>query len=156
MKISIEVNGQARSLEVEGRTLLVEALREHLSLTGTHVGCDTSQCGCCTVLVDGQGVKSCTMLAAQADGSRITTIEGLGKNALHPVQVAFTECHALQCGFCTPGMIMSVTALLSRHPNPTDDQIIEGLAGNLCRCTGYANIIAAVRQAAGAMAGSAA
>ena len=133
MKISIEVNGQARSLEVEGRTLLVEALREHLSLTGTHVGCDTSQCGCCTVLVDGQGVKSCTMLAAQADGSRITTIEGLGKNALHPVQVAFTECHALQCGFCTPGMIMSVTALLSRHPNPTDDQIIEGLAGNLCR-----------------------
>jgi carbon-monoxide dehydrogenase small subunit len=156
MKISIEVNGQARSLEVEGRTLLVEALREHLSLTGTHVGCDTSQCGCCTVLVDGQGVKSCTMLAAQADGSRITTIEGLGKDALHPVQVAFTECHALQCGFCTPGMIMSVTALLSRHPNPTDDQIIEGLAGNLCRCTGYANIIAAVRQAAGAMAGSAA
>jgi carbon-monoxide dehydrogenase small subunit len=156
MKISIEVNGQAKSLEVEGRTLLVEALREHLGLTGTHVGCDTSQCGCCTVLVDGQGVKSCTMLAGQADGCKITTIEGLGKDALHPVQVAFTECHALQCGFCTPGMIMSVTSLLSRHPNPTDEQIIEGLAGNLCRCTGYANIIAAVRQAAGAMAGSAA
>ena len=156
MKISIEVNGKAQSLEVEGRTLLVEVLREHLGLTGTHVGCDTSQCGCCTVLVDGQGVKSCTMLAGQADGSRITTIEGLGGQSLHPVQVAFTECHALQCGFCTPGMIMSVTSLLSRHPNPTDEQIIEGLAGNLCRCTGYANIIAAVRQAAGAMAGSAA
>lgn len=156
MKISIEVNGQAKSLEVEGRTLLVEALREHLGLTGTHVGCDTSQCGCCTVLVDGQGVKSCTMLAGQADGCRITTIEGLGRDELHPVQVAFTECHALQCGFCTPGMIMSVTSLLSRHPHPTDEQIIEGLAGNLCRCTGYANIIAAVRQAAGAMAGSAA
>jgi carbon-monoxide dehydrogenase small subunit len=154
MKISIEVNGQAKSLEVEGRTLLVEALREHLGLTGTHVGCDTSQCGCCTVLVDGQGVKSCTMLAGQADGCKITTIEGLGRDALHPVQVAFTECHALQCGFCTPGMIMSVTSLLSRHPNPTDEQIIEGLAGNLCRCTGYANIIAAVRQAAHAMAGS--
>ena len=154
MKISIEVNGQAKSLEVEGRTLLVEVLREHLGLTGTHVGCDTSQCGCCTVLVDGQGVKSCTMLAGQADGSKITTIEGLGGNALHPVQVAFTECHALQCGFCTPGMIMSVTSLLSRYPNPTDEQIIEGLAGNLCRCTGYANIISAVRQAARAMAGS--
>ncbi len=156
MKISIEVNGQAQSLDVEGRTLLVEVLREHLGLTGTHVGCDTSQCGCCTVLVDGQGVKSCTMLAGQADGCKITTIEGLGKDALHPVQVAFTECHALQCGFCTPGMIMSVTSLLSRHRNPTDEQIIEGLAGNLCRCTGYANIIAAVRQAASVMAGSAA
>ena len=156
MNISIEVNGKAQSLEVEGRTLLVEVLREQLGLTGTHVGCDTSQCGCCTVLVDGQGVKACTMLAGQADGCRITTIEGLGGQSLRPVQVAFTECHALQCGFCTPGMIMSVTSLLSRHPNPTDEQIIEGLAGNLCRCTGYANIIAAVRQAAGAMAGSAA
>jgi aerobic carbon-monoxide dehydrogenase small subunit len=156
MKISIEVNGQARSVEVEGRTLLVEVLREHLRLTGTHVGCDTTQCGCCTVLVDGQGVKSCTMLAGQADGCRITTIEGLGADGLHPVQVAFTECHALQCGFCTPGMIMAVTSLLKRHPQPTDEQILEGLAGNLCRCTGYANIIAAVRQAADAMAGSAA
>lgn len=156
MKISIEVNGQAKSVEVEGRTLLVQVLREHLGLTGTHVGCDTTQCGCCTVLVDGQGVKSCTMLAGQADGCRITTVEGLGSNGLHPVQVAFTECHALQCGFCTPGMIMAVTALLERYPQPTDEQILEGLAGNLCRCTGYANIIAAVRQAAGAMAGSAA
>ena len=155
MKISIEVNGQAKSVEVEGRTLLVQVLREHLGLTGTHVGCDTTQCGCCTVLVDGQGVKSCTMLAGQADGCRITTVEGLGSNGLHPVQVAFTECHALQCGFCTPGMIMAVTALLERYPQPTDEQILEGLAGNLCRCTGYANIIAAVRQAAGAMAGSA-
>jgi carbon-monoxide dehydrogenase small subunit len=156
MKISLEVNGQARSVEVEGRTLLVEVLREKLGLTGTHVGCDTTQCGCCTVLVDGQGVKSCTMLAGQADGCRITTVEGLGAQGLHPVQVAFTECHALQCGFCTPGMIMAVTALLERHPQPTDEQILEGLAGNLCRCTGYANIIAAVKQAANAMAGSAA
>lgn len=156
MKISLEVNGQTRSVEVEGRTLLVQVLREQLGLTGTHVGCDTSQCGCCTVMVDGQGVKSCTMLAAQADGCRVTTVEGLGAKGLHPVQVAFTECHALQCGFCTPGMIMAVTSLLERHPQPTDEQIMEGLAGNLCRCTGYANIIAAVRQAADAMAGSAA
>lgn len=156
MKIALEVNGRLHSVEVEGRTLLVEVLRETLGLTGTHVGCDTTQCGCCTVLVDGQGVKSCTMLAGQADGCRITTVEGLGANGLHPVQVAFTECHALQCGFCTPGMIMAVTALLERHPHPTDEQIVEGLAGNLCRCTGYSNIIAAVRQAADAMAGSAA
>lgn len=156
MKIALEVNGRPHSVEVEGRTLLVEVLRETLGLTGTHVGCDTTQCGCCTVLVDGQGVKSCTMLAGQADGCRITTVEGLGANGLHPVQVAFTECHALQCGFCTPGMIMAVTALLERHPHPTDEQIVEGLAGNLCRCTGYSNIIAAVRQAADAMAGSAA
>ncbi len=156
MKIALEVNGRPHSVKVEGRTLLVEVLRETLGLTGTHVGCDTTQCGCCTVLVDGQGVKSCTMLAGQADGCRITTVEGLGANGLHPVQVAFTECHALQCGFCTPGMIMAVTALLERHPHPTDEQIVEGLAGNLCRCTGYSNIIAAVRQAADAMAGSAA
>jgi len=156
MKISLEVNGKPHSVDVEGRTLLVEVLRDHLGLTGTHVGCDTTQCGCCTVLVDGQGVKSCTMLAGQADGCRVTTVEGLGASGLHPVQVAFTECHALQCGLCTPGMIMAVTALLERHPQPTDEQIIEGLAGNLCRCTGYANIIAAVRQAASAMAGSAA
>ena len=149
MKISIEVNGQARSLEVEGRTLLVEALREHLSLTGTHVGCDTSQCGCCTVHVNGRAVKSCTMVVGQANGADITTIEGLAQgDKLHAVQQAFSECHALQCGFCTPGMIMAVAGLLKDNPNPTDDEIIHGLEGNLCRCTGYVNIIKAVKQAA--------
>ena len=155
--VSMTVNGKAVSGTVEGRTLLVQFLREHLGLTGTHVGCDTSQCGCCTIHLNGKGVKSCAVLALSCEGANIVTIEGLATaDKLHPMQEAFREHHGLQCGFCTPGMIMSVTALLSRHPNPTDDQIIEGLAGNLCRCTGYANIIAAVRQAAGAMAGSAA
>ena len=152
MKVSFELNGQACSVEAQGRSLLVDVLREQLGLTGTHVGCDTSQCGCCTVLVDGQGVKSCTMLAGQAEGCRITTIEGASLGALHPVQLAFTECHALQCGFCTPGMIMATISLLERHPQPTDEQIIEGLSGNICRCTGYAAIIDAVRRAAGMMA----
>jgi len=154
MKIELVVNDRPCSVEVEDRTLLVELLREHLGLTGTHVGCDTSQCGCCTVHVDGHAVKSCTMLAAQAQGSRVTTIEGLApEGALHPVQQAFSACHGLQCGFCTPGMIMASVDLLARHPDPTDEQVRDGLAGNLCRCTGYVNIVAAVRVAADAMKG---
>jgi carbon-monoxide dehydrogenase small subunit len=158
MKVELVVNGQPRSADVEDNTLLADLLRDQFKLTGTHVGCDTSQCGCCTVLVDGQTTKSCTMLAAQADGAQIVTIEGLSPNAtepdqLHPVQQAFAACHGLQCGFCTPGMIMSTVGLLERHPNPTDEQIVEGLEGNLCRCTGYVNIIAAVKAAAAAQGG---
>jgi aerobic carbon-monoxide dehydrogenase small subunit len=170
MTVTLTVNGQARRAEVEPRTLLVDLIRDGLGLTGTHVGCDTSQCGCCTIHLEGQAVKSCTMLAVQADGCAITTIEGLAPGsgssldfttgnatpsmaALHPVQQAFSACHGLQCGFCTPGMIMATTDLLKRHPNPNDDQIREGLAGNLCRCTGYVNIIAAVKQAALLMSG---
>jgi len=155
MNISLHINGQARSAEAEGRTLLVDLLRDHLGLTGTHVGCDTSQCGCCTVLFDGHAVKSCTMLAAQAQGSHITTIEGLApasSGALHPVQAAFSKCHALQCGFCTPGMVMATVSLLQKHPQPTDAQITEGLSGNLCRCTGYINIAQAVKEAAAQLA----
>jgi len=149
MLISLTVNGTAHTAECEDRTLLVELLREQLGMTGTHVGCDTSQCGCCTVHLDGEAVKSCTMLAAQAQGANITTIEGLAQgDTLHPVQAAFSACHGLQCGFCTPGMIMASADLLRRHPDPTDDQIREGLAGNLCRCTGYVNIVAAVKSAA--------
>ena len=156
MKIQLTVNGQLHSADVEDRTLLVDLLRETLRLTGTHVGCDTSQCGCCTVHMDGQAVKSCSVLAVQADGSSITTIEGLGADGLHPVQQAFTECHALQCGFCTPGMVMAAVDLLRRCPTPSDQDIAEGLAGNLCRCTGYVNIAAAVKQAAQAGKGGAA
>jgi aerobic carbon-monoxide dehydrogenase small subunit len=157
MKITLEVNGQTRQADVEARTLLADLLRDEFALTGTHVGCDTSQCGCCTVLLDGAAVKSCSMLAAQAQGCQVTTIEGLagsvGKpNSLHPVQAAFTECHALQCGFCTPGMVMATVSLLKFHPKPSDAEIAEGLSGNLCRCTGYLNIAKAVRQAATAMA----
>ncbi len=149
MDIQFKVNGQAHQLSVEPRALLVDVLRDQLQLTGTHVGCDTSQCGCCTVLLDGQAVKSCSVLAAQADGAEVTTIEGLSDGRqLHPVQAAFTECHALQCGFCTPGMIMATVGLLRRCPNPSDADIAEGLSGNLCRCTGYVNIANAVRQAA--------
>jgi len=151
MNISLHINGQVRAAEADDRTLLVDLLRDHLGLTGTHVGCDTSQCGCCTVLLDGQAVKSCTMLAAQAQGSHITTIEGLAPastGALHPVQAAFSKCHALQCGFCTPGMVMATVSLLQKHPQPTDAQITEGLSGNLCRCTGYLNIAHAVKEAA--------
>lgn len=149
MNIQIKVNGQAHHLSVEPRALLADVLRDQLQLTGTHVGCDTSQCGCCTVLLDGQAVKSCSVLAAQADGTEVTTIEGLSNGQqLHPVQAAFTQCHALQCGFCTPGMIMATVALLRRCPQPTEAEITEGLSGNLCRCTGYVNIAAAVRQAA--------
>ena len=156
MKIQLTVNGQLHSADVEDRTLLVDLLRETLRLTGAHVGCDPSQCGCCTVHVDGQAVKSCTMLAAQADGTQVTTIEGLGAQGLHPVQQAFTECHALQCGFCTPGMVMATVDLLRRCPVPSDQDIAEGLAGNLCRCTGYVNIAAAVKQAAQQLKGGAA
>ena len=152
MNVELTVNGKTQSVQCEDRTLLVDLLREQLGLTGTHFGCDTSQCGCCTVHLDGQAVKSCTVLAAQADGSSITTIEGLSQgDALHPVQRAFSACHGLQCGYCTPGMIMASTDLLRRHPDPTDEQIREGLAGNLCRCTGYVNIVAAVKQAASLM-----
>ncbi len=149
MDIQFKVNGQAHQPSVEPRALLADVLRDQLKLTGTHVGCDTSQCGCCTVLLDGQAVKSCSVLAAQADGAEVTTIEGLSDGRqLHPVQAAFTECHALQCGFCTPGMIMATVGLLRRCPNPSDADIAEGLSGNLCRCTGYVNIANAVRQAA--------
>jgi carbon-monoxide dehydrogenase small subunit len=149
MDIQLKVNGQDQRLKVEPRALLADVLRDQLKLTGTHVGCDTSQCGCCTVLLDGQAVKSCTVLAAQADGSEVTTVEGLSDGQqLHPVQAAFTECHALQCGFCTPGMIMATVGLLRRCPNTSDADIAEGLSGNLCRCTGYVNIANAVRQAA--------
>jgi aerobic carbon-monoxide dehydrogenase small subunit len=149
MNIELKVNGQAQRLQIEPRTLLADVLRDQLRLTGTHIGCDTSQCGCCTVLLDGVAVKSCSVLAAQADGAEVTTIEGLANGQqLHPVQAAFTECHALQCGFCTPGMIMATVSLLRRCPTPSDADIAEGLSGNLCRCTGYVNITAAVHQAA--------
>ena len=151
--LRFEVNGRPQELQVEPHRLLVEVLREQLGLTGTHVGCDTSQCGCCTVLLDGQPVKSCATLALQADGAKVTTVEGLARGGeRHPVQQAFVDCHGLQCGFCTPGMIMSSVALLQRTPQPTQEQIEQALEGNLCRCTGYVNIVAAVKQAAGAMA----
>ena len=151
MEVSVTVNGAARSADVEPRTLLVHYLRDHLDLTGTNVGCDTSSCGACTVHVDGQSAKSCTMLAASVDGAEITTIEGLADgDALHPMQQAFHECHALQCGYCTPGMIMAATSLLEGYPNPTEAQVREGLEGNLCRCTGYHNIVKAVLSVGGA------
>ena len=151
-KVELKINGVPHSYDVEDRTLLVNLIRDHAALTGTHVGCDTSQCGACTIHMNGMAVKSCTVLAAQAHGADITTIEGLAKNGkLHPVQQAFTECHALQCGFCTPGMIMAVTGFLKDNPKPTDDEIYHGLEGNLCRCTGYINIVKAVRQASKAM-----
>ncbi|MCC6188719.1 MAG: (2Fe-2S)-binding protein [Anaerolineales bacterium] len=147
--VTINVNGQRHTQEVEPRLLLAHFLRERLGLTGTNLGCDTSQCGACTVLLDGQAVKSCTVLAVQADGSSVTTIEGLATNGqLHPLQQAFWDNHALQCGFCTPGMIMAATDLLRRHPDPTEAEIRTGLDGNLCRCTGYENIVKAVRSVA--------
>lgn len=146
--MQMTINGVVQEFEVDDQTLLVEVLRDHFHLTGTHIGCDTSQCGCCTVLMNNEAVKSCTMLAAQATGSQIVTIEGLASDGLHPVQEAFSQEHGLQCGYCTPGMIMSTVHLLNRHPNPSDDQIKEGLAGNICRCTGYVNIISAVKSAA--------
>ena len=148
MKVSFKLNGKPVSTDVEPRTLLVELIREGFNLTGTHVGCDTSQCGACTVHVNGNAVKSCTMLAVQAQDCDVLTIEGLGADKLHPMQVAFSQRHGLQCGFCTPGMIMSSVALLKQNPNPTHDQIAEGLEGNICRCTGYVNIVKAVDQAA--------
>jgi carbon-monoxide dehydrogenase small subunit len=149
--IAITVNGVRRELDVEPRQLLVYALREQLGLTGTNVGCDTTSCGACTVHLDGESVKSCTILAVQADGHEVTTIEGLASNGeLHPMQRAFQENHALQCGYCTPGMIMAATSLLKEHPSPTDDEIRHGLEGNLCRCTGYHNIVKAVQAVASA------
>ena len=148
-KIAFTINGKPAAADVEGRTLLVDLIREELRLTGTHVGCDTSQCGCCTIHMDGIAVKSCAVLAAQADGSTIVTIEGLASgDQLHPVQQGFTECHGLQCGFCTPGMIMTAVALLKDNPNPTEAEITKGLEGNLCRCTGYVNIVKSVQRAA--------
>ena len=152
--LKLEVNGQAVTTEVAPATLLIDLLRGPLALTGTHAGCDTAQCGACTVLLDGQAVKSCSMLAAQAQGRRVTTIEGLASPAgLHPLQQAFSDCHGLQCGFCTPGMVMTSVCLLAQTPRPTDAQIVHALEGNLCRCTGYVNIVAAVRQASVVMAG---
>ena len=148
--VTITVNGAPRTAEVEPRTLLVHLLREHLYLTGTHVGCDTSNCGACTVWLDGEAVKSCTVLAVQADGHEVTTIEGVSENGdLHAMQQAFHENHALQCGYCTPGMVMTAIKLLEENPEPTDEEIRHGLEGNLCRCTGYENIVAAVRAASG-------
>ena len=149
MPINLHVNGKAVHLLVAPETLLVDVLREQLRLTGTHVGCDTSQCGSCTVLLNGNSVKSCTMLAVQAADRHVTTIEGLGTaSALHPMQAAFREHHALQCGFCTPGMIMSAVDLLSRNPHPTEAEVRAGLEGNICRCTGYHNIVLAVLDCA--------
>jgi carbon-monoxide dehydrogenase small subunit len=153
-QISMTVNGKARKGNVEPRTLLVHFLREHLLLTGTHVGCDTSQCGACTVLIDGRSAKSCTILAVQADGSDITTIEGLAANGeLHPVQQGFWEEHGLQCGYCTPGMILSAVNLLKETAAPTEQQIREGIAGNFCRCTGYQHIVNAIQHAAATLGG---
>jgi carbon-monoxide dehydrogenase small subunit len=155
-RISLTVNGVRRDLDVEPRRLLVQVLREDLGLTGTHVGCDTSQCGACTVIVDGAAVKSCTVLGVQADGASVTTVEGLTPaEGLHPIQNAFWEQHGLQCGFCTPGMIMTTVDLLARTPDPSDGEIRHALAGNFCRCTGYQNIVAAIRAAADSMGAAA-
>jgi aerobic carbon-monoxide dehydrogenase small subunit len=149
VNVRLSVNGVEHNLEVEPRLLLVHALRDHLGLTGTHVGCDTSNCGACTVHFNGQAVKSCTVLAVQADGAEVTTIEGLGtEDNLHPMQEAFWNNHGLQCGFCTPGMIMASAALLTENPNPTESEVRHGLEGNLCRCTGYHNIVKSVLDAA--------
>ena len=156
-RISMRVDGVTYEDEVEPRTLLVHFLRDTLGLTGTHVGCDTSNCGACTVHLDGESVKSCAVFAVQADGCEVTTIEGVGSSgALHPVQAAFHEMHGLQCGFCTPGMILSAIDLLQENPDPTETEIREGIEGNLCRCTGYQNIVRAVQQAASEMSGAAA
>lgn len=163
MDIAIDVNGSSHASDVEPRTLLVHHLRDGLGLTGTNVGCDTSSCGACTVHVNGQSVKSCTMLAVQANGQEITTIEGLASQAAadgsatgdqnwHPMQEAFQQCHGLQCGYCTPGMVMAAVSFLKENPSPTDDEIREGLEGNLCRCTGYHNIVKAVRTVSGGAA----
>ena len=150
MEISVEVNGSTHTADVEPRTLLVHHIRDNVGLTGTNIGCDTSSCGACTIHVNGEAVKSCTMLAVQADGQSLTTIEGLADGEeMHPMQTAFMECHALQCGYCTPGMVMASVSLLDEIPNPTEDQVREGLEGNLCRCTGYHNIVKAVLSAAG-------
>ena len=154
MQVPLKVNGKAVTVDAAPHTLLVQALREHLRLTGTHVGCDTAQCGACTVLLNGRAVKSCNMLLAQASGAEITTIEGLSAadGTLHPMQAAFKECHGLQCGFCTPGMVMSAVDLCQRRPDASEAEVREMLEGNLCRCTGYQNIVAAVQTAQKAMA----
>jgi len=154
-RVSVTVNGVAREAEVEPRTLLVYFLREALGLTGTNVGCDTSSCGSCTVLLDGESVKSCTLLAVQAEGREITTIEGIANDGqMHPIQDAFHRNHGLQCGYCTPGMIMAAASFLQENPNPTDEQVRESLEGNLCRCTGYQNIVKSILDAAGTMSGA--
>ena len=153
MQVTMTVNGEASSHDVEPRLLLVQHLREVLGLTGTNIGCDTSSCGACTVLVDGESVKSCTVLAVQAEGADVTTIEGLADgDDLHPMQAAFREQHGLQCGYCTPGMVLAAVSLLDENPRPTEREVREGLEGNLCRCTGYHNIVKAVQQGAAAMA----
>ena len=153
-EITVTVNGKQHHSPVEPRLLLVHYLRDVLDLTGTHIGCDTSQCGACTVLLNGESVKACTVLAVQADGSEVTTIEGLApEGSLHPIQEGFWEKHGLQCGFCTPGFVVSATAFLREHPHPTEDELREGLSGNLCRCTGYQGILAAVRLAAETLEG---
>jgi aerobic-type carbon monoxide dehydrogenase small subunit (CoxS/CutS family) len=150
--VRIRVNGKLREAAVEPRTLLVEFLRENLNLTGTHIGCDTTYCGACTVILNGRTVKSCTMFAPMADGGEITTVEGLSKNGeLHPIQEAFAECHGLQCGFCTPGLLLSTMHLLKKTPKPSDKQIRKAIAGNTCRCTGYQNVFKAIRAAAAVM-----
>ena len=155
-KVTITVNGVKHAKSVEDRTLLVNFLRDELGLTGTHVGCDTSQCGCCTVHVNGRAVKSCTLVAAQVNGASVVTIEGMAKKGkLHPIQQAFSECHGLQCGFCTPGMIMAAADLLASNTDPSDQEIRHAIEGNLCRCTGYQNIVAAIREAASVMRTSA-
>ena len=152
--VSMKVNGESVSAEVENRTLLVEYLRDHLGLTGTHVGCDTSQCGCCVVHVNGTSVKGCTMLAVQAEGTDVTSIEGLANgDNLHPMQAAFREHHGLQCGFCTPGMVMSAVDLVNENANPSETEIREWLEGNICRCTGYHNIVKAIAAGAKSMSG---
>jgi len=155
MKVSIEVNGKTEEHDVEARTLLVFFLRETLGLTGTNIGCDTTNCGACTVIMNGESVKSCTVLAAQADGQKVLTIEGLGKSQddMHPMQEAFRQNHALQCGYCTPGMVMAAVSLVHDNPNLTEAEVREGLEGNLCRCTGYHNIVKAVLAAAGSGGG---
>ena len=153
--LQLVVNGERRSLDVEPRTLLVHALRDGLGLTGAHIGCDTSQCGACTVLLDGRAVKSCTLLALQAEGGEITTIESLASDGeMHPIQRSFVENHGLQCGFCTPGLILTATDLLSRDPDPSDDTIRHSLRGNFCRCTGYETIVESIRAAGAEMRGS--
>jgi carbon-monoxide dehydrogenase small subunit len=152
LNVTFRVNGEVRTIDVEPRLLLVQALRENLGLTGTHVGCDTSSCGACTVLLDGVSVKSCTMFAVQAEGCAVTTIEGIGSlENLHPMQEAFWTQHGLQCGFCTPGMIMACVDLIERNPDPNEEEIRLGIEGNICRCTGYENIVKAVRVAAAAV-----
>ena len=155
ISLKLEVNRQAVTTEVAPATLLIDLLRGPLALTGTHAGCDTAQCGACTVLVDGDAVKSCSLLALQAQGCRVTTVEGLAQgDTLHPLQQAFMDCHGLQCGFCTPGMMMTAACLLAKTPQPSEAQIQHALEGNLCRCTGYVNIVAAIKQAAVVMSGA--